>query len=231
LRVLWRSKEPSRIEGFSDAVFGFALTLLVVSVEVPRTFDELMVVVRGFLPFAITFATIAWLWYEHYYFFRLFDPDDRVTIALNCALLFTVLFYVYPLKFLFTLVVNMLIGQPSFDAAYTREGGGRTLMIVYGVGYIVIFVTFAAMYFNVLRRRVSMQLSRLEAFEASAGVVTFLWLASVGVLSIAFVLVGGEEWAPVSGMAYSLIGVVKGVLGWWYGSKRVRLQAEENLAV
>jgi uncharacterized membrane protein len=226
-----RGRDVSRIEGFSDAVFGFALTLLVVSVEVPRTFDELMVVVRGFLPFAITFATIAWLWYEHYYFFRLFDPDDRVTIALNCALLFTVLFYVYPLKFLFTLVVNMLIGQPSFDAAYSREGAGSTLMIVYGVGYVVIFITFAAMYFNVLRRRVSMHLNRLEAFEASAGVVTFLALASVGVVSIAFVLVGGEEWAAASGMAYSLIGVVKGVLGWWYGSKRVRLQAEENLAV
>jgi uncharacterized membrane protein len=229
--VLWRSKESSRIEGFSDAVFGFALTLLVVSVEVPQTFDELMVVVRGFLPFAITFATIAWLWYEHYYFFRLFDPEDRVTIALNCALLFTVLFYVFPLKFLFTLVVNMLLGQPSFEAAYTREGEGSTLMIVYGVGYIVVFVTFAAMYFNVLRRRASMQLNRLEAFEASAGVVTFLALASVGVLSIAFVLVGGEDWAAASGMTYSLIGVVKGVLGWFYGSKRMRLRAEEHLAV
>ena len=229
--MLWRSKEPSRIEGFSDAVFGFALTLLVVSVEVPRTFDELMVVIRGFLPFAITFATIAWLWYEHYYFFRLFDPEDRVTIALNCTLLFTVLFYVYPLKFLFTLVVNRMLGLPNFETAYTRAGDGSTLMIVYGLGYIVVFVTFAAMYFNVLRRRVSMQLNRLEAFEASAGVVTFLWLASVGVLSIAFVLVGGEEWASASGMAYSLIGVVKGVLGGWYGSKRGRLRAEENLAV
>lgn len=229
--MLWRSKEPSRIEGFSDAVFGFALTLLVVSVEVPRTFDELMAVVRGFLPFALTFATIAWLWYEHDYFFRRFDPDDRVTIALNCALLFTVLFYVYPLKFLYTLVVNMMLGLPAFESAYRHEGEGARLMIIYGMGYIVVFVTFAAMYFNVLRRRASMRLHRIEVFEARAGIVHFVALAGVGLLSISIVLIGGDRVAHWSGMSYSLIGVVKGVFGWMYGTKLARLQGEEHLAV
>ena len=35
----WRGNEVSRVEGFTDAVFAFAVTLLVVALEVPQTFE------------------------------------------------------------------------------------------------------------------------------------------------------------------------------------------------
>src|SRR5215210_4038806 len=47
--------EVSRVEALSDGVIAFAITLLVVSLEVPRTFDELLVMMRGFLAFAAAF--------------------------------------------------------------------------------------------------------------------------------------------------------------------------------
>src|SRR6202158_5034577 len=83
----WRSHEISRTEGLSDAVFAFAITLLVVSLEVPRTFTELMHAMRGFGAFAVCFALLIVIWREHYVFFRRYGLQDNGTIWLNAALL------------------------------------------------------------------------------------------------------------------------------------------------
>src|ERR1044072_7801919 len=103
----WRGHEVSRTEGLSDAVFGFAITLLVVSLEVPKTYGELMQTMRGFGAFAISFALLFIVWYNQYKFFRRYGLQDNITVVLNGVLLFVVLFYIYPLKLVFTLVVNM----------------------------------------------------------------------------------------------------------------------------
>ena len=52
----WRAGEITRLEAFTDAVFGFAVTLLVVSLEVPRTYSELMEAMKGFAAFAVCFT-------------------------------------------------------------------------------------------------------------------------------------------------------------------------------
>jgi hypothetical protein len=46
--VPWRSHEISRIEALSDAVFAFAIMLLIVALEVPETFDALWAKIHGF---------------------------------------------------------------------------------------------------------------------------------------------------------------------------------------
>jgi uncharacterized membrane protein len=58
----WRGQEVSRIEGFADAVFAFAVTLLVVSLEVPNTFNELLATMRGFFAFAISGGLLYSVW-------------------------------------------------------------------------------------------------------------------------------------------------------------------------
>ena len=61
-----RSVEILRIEALSDAVFAFSVSLLVASLEVPQTFEELKIIVRGALPFFATVAIIFLFWYQQY---------------------------------------------------------------------------------------------------------------------------------------------------------------------
>src|SRR5215813_12913085 len=113
----WRGGEITRLEGFSDAVFAFAVTLLVVSLEVPRAFHELIETMRGFPAFGVCFALLAQTWYNHCRFFRRYGLQDAWSVFLNCALLFFVLFYVYPLKFLFS---TLFTGTGTIEAGQAR---------------------------------------------------------------------------------------------------------------
>src|SRR3954469_22691912 len=91
-----RNFEIQRIETFSDGVFAFAVTLLIVSLEVPKSFEELMITMRGFFAFGISFLLLMLIWYQQNVFFRRYGMHDKITIVLNCTLIFLVLFYVYP---------------------------------------------------------------------------------------------------------------------------------------
>ena len=200
-----RGREVSRIEGFSDAVFGFALTLLVVSLEVPDNFEGLKTILRGFLPFAVTFALVCWIWYEHYAFFRMFDVDDKITITLNCALLFIVLFFVYPLKFVFSNVVPMFYGErPVFMSMSAADN--RMLMWVYSAGFVAMFTIFMLLYWNMYTRRERMQLSQRQVFEAWVGVRTHAMSVGVGLLSIVLALTVPINWIWAAGAVYGLQG-------------------------
>jgi len=156
----WRSHEISRIKGLSDAVFGFAITLLVVSLEVPKTFNELLEAMRGFGAFAICFTLLFTVWYNQYKFFRRYGLRDTVTVVLNGALLFVVLFYVYPLKFLFSSLVERLTGGPGqvllpggHIEAVIEPGQVGTLMLIFGVGYFAVFGVFVLLYLRAYRKR------------------------------------------------------------------------------
>jgi hypothetical protein len=142
----WRGGAVSRIEGFSDAVFGFAITLLVVSLEVPKTFDDLAATMRGFGGFAVCFALLSLVWYDHYVFFRQYGLNDTLTVVLNLLRLFLVMFYVYPLKFLFTILVSTFAGLGAPGNVPVIQGHQFPyLMIIYGAGFVSVYVVFTLM--------------------------------------------------------------------------------------
>jgi uncharacterized membrane protein len=218
-------REVSRVEGFSDAVFGFALTLLVVSLEVPETFDSLRTILAGFLPFALMFALICWIWYEHYAFFRKFDAEDPLTIALNCVLLFIVLFFVYPLKFVFSNVVKAMSGS-SFAFRDMSDADNRLLLSVYSAGFVGIMLVFVLLYWNVYRKRAALGLTAEEIFEARAGARTHALSLGVGLASIVMAWTLPFPWFVLAGPIY----VLQGPLHWRNGVLIARARAKLTTA-
>jgi len=223
-----RSHPVSRLEAFSDAVFAFALTLLVVSLEVPRTIEQLTNLMRGFLPFAVTFAMVCYLWYEHNKFFRRYGLEDAWTVVLNSVLLFVVLFYVYPLKYL----ANSLLGGMVGVVDAPRMQSGRLLMYMYSGGVVLVFSTFVALYWHAWRRRRDLDLDASELVTLRFGRRAHLISVGIGLFSLALNYLTALP--GLSGMIYFLMGPMHGWNGYLaykaHDKLEVRSQKLENTA-
>jgi uncharacterized membrane protein len=201
------SSDVNRIEAFSDAVFGFAVTLLVVSLEVPKSFDELLEVIRALPVFAITFAILLMIWQEHHNLFKRFPYADGVTIWLNGGLLFVVVAYIYPLKFLFANVVGAPHLRAGAGGVFSGPEQIATLMVIYGVGFATIFLIFATLYWRAARRATEAERRR----EARLLIGHSLVYVGVAVLSMTLAVFGGSRFGPFSGVSYALIGPLQGL--------------------
>jgi len=204
--VEWRSHEPSRLETFSDAVFAFAVTLIIVSLEVPKTFTELYETLKGTISFAVCFALLFNIWNGQNIFFRRYGLNDSRTVFLNGTLLFTVVIYVYPLKF--------LAGLVFFDNSYTMNGHAHEmiqlaqvplLMVIYGLGFTFINVLFCLMYGNALKHKDELKLNDLEIFITKTEIGINLILAIIGITAMLLSWFLPVEYTGQSGVFYMVI--------------------------
>jgi uncharacterized membrane protein len=210
-----RGREVSRVEGFSDVVFGFALTLIVISLEVPKDYEALMTALRSFPAFAICFAMLTWIWYVHHTFFRRYALSDEITIALNTVLLFVVMLYIYPLKFIFSIVTGEIQG--------TAHAGN--LFIIYGLGFAGIFALFVLMHMHALRKREELELTALEIHDTYSMMIMYGSYVGIGIVSAIIGAMANTaatmQWA---GFIYFALGPVSAGIGYWRGSLRHKRQ-------
>jgi uncharacterized membrane protein len=215
----WRGGEITRLEGFTDAVFAFAVTLLVVSLEVPKTFQDLVTAMKGFVAFGICFAILVQVWYYHYKFSRRYGLQTTYVVTLNAALIFVVLFYVYPLKFLFTLAVGSLSGGLTIPAEQlthmvSTKREITALWLIYSAGILAVYLLFALLYRYAYMKRDELELNEYEALCTRNAVIHFGGFASIAALVAIAALVLPARYVGYAGLLFFL----NAAWGWFAGS-------------
>ena len=222
--VTLRKHRISRLEEFSDAVFGFALTLLVITANVPRSYPELIQLLEGIPAFACCFALLVWIWYEHDAFYERYPLEDGRTIVLNSALLFTVLLYIYPLKFMFdSFMYEVFRLQTNSDLKRMSLDELARASVLYGLGFFILMALFTLMYLHAHRRRQELELTELQAFDARLLAGNHAVSAGVGLFAMLFALVAPRELAFLSPSSFALMGPGHWLYGAWSDKQRKAL--------
>jgi uncharacterized membrane protein len=215
-----RRHQPTRLEGFVDASFAVAVTLLVISIgRVPGSVPEMLHALRGVPAFALCFLTIARIWKTHREWSRSYDLEDEVSMRLSLALVFVVLVFVYPLRFLFASMFAGLSGGWLVDEPLVLHSLDelRAAFEVYGCGFAAISALFALLYRHALRETAAIGLDANEIVATRLKIA--IWLA-MGALSLVSVLLAAllpfradqPLLYTLPGTIYALAGIATGTL-------------------
>jgi len=192
---------------------------------------------RGFGAFAISFTLLFIVWFNQYKFFRRYGLQDNVTTVLNGVLLFVVLFYVYPLKFVFTLLVNGFTGGhgdtalPNGTVEHMIENNDQVakLMVIFGAGYVAVFGVFVLLYWHAYRQRAALDMNELEVFDTREDIQECALNVAIGALSLTIAAIGRGGYAGVSGFTYMLCHIVLTIHGTMMGMRRRRIEEAFDL--
>lgn len=183
----------NRLESVSDAVFAFAATLMVVNIGTDVNFMSLSNELPNFLSFGVSFFVMMAIWKVHYNFFRRTDYIDNWIIALNMLLLFTVLFYIFPIK-------SLLLS--GFGSQKVTIDDFANIFQLYSLGFLIIFLSFSLLYLRAYKRE---SIKNLKLLFYSRHFLIFVIVGFISFLLARF-QVGLRYGLP--GFVYTSLGVL-----------------------
>jgi uncharacterized membrane protein len=157
----------ARVESFSDGVFAFAITLLVLGVPIPdlAVADDqhlrvaLVRAVHQLVPYITSFATIGIIWLNHHALFHSVERVDHFILTLNLLLLLVVSFIPFP------------------TAMLGRYGALPSSAFLYGCVLTALGATFTLLSFCIEKRglgaKENFRRSRWDRMRNLTGTVTY----------------------------------------------------------
>ncbi|MEM6809795.1 MAG: TMEM175 family protein [Pseudomonadota bacterium] len=210
-----RGRDTTRLEGFIDAAFAFALTLLVISFDaVPTNYDELITALKAVPAFLFGFLILGMFWIAHRNWSIRYGLDTTFSILVSLALVFILLVYVYPLRAMATMAVKgMTNGWVPSEFSVQTAQQARGLFVIYGVGYVASNLCVVLLYWHATRQAAQIHLTAEERFITWGDVVAWSMVGSVGLVSIVLALTVPPNLIPVAGWCYGLLGIAMPLFG------------------
>lgn len=192
----------NRLEALSDGVFAFAATLMVVNVGVTTDIISFKDELPNLISFAVSFFVMMAIWKVHYNFFRRTNYIDNWIIALNMVLLFTVLFYVFPVKSL----LNTALGGKKITIDQLSN-----IFQMYSIGFLLIFLCVYLMYLRAFKK------DRKEGKNYNLLFYARHFFIFVTVGFVSFILAKLQMGLKIGlpGFVYAILGL----LCWWHSVK------------
>jgi uncharacterized membrane protein len=182
------SKELTRVEAFSDAVFAIAATLLVLELRVPIISHNLSItdlwekigeMWPSYLAFLLSFGTILIIWVNHHYTIRLLHQISKPFLYANGFLLLTITVFPFPTAVL---------------AEYINTKFAPAAVAIYSLACLLINVAFVIWWSSM---RTPVYLIKPEISKAQLKkILTQLWVGIVIYLCATLI----SFWFPVPGI-------------------------------
>ena len=199
-----RGMEMTRLEGFVDATFAFAVTMLIIAgQQVPDDVSALLDAFRHVPEFAASIAILAIFWRGHWNWSRRFGLEDNFSIIISWALIFTMLIYVYPLKVIFGGMFAVFsaagVGQPI---VVRSTGEARAIFAVYSIGFVALALEIILLHLRAWYLRRPLRLNERELFMTRITIEGWSIPMLVGVISVGLALTLPRRQVAWSGWVY-----------------------------
>jgi hypothetical protein len=175
------------------------------------------------------------IWHHHFTFFRRYDLDDQRTISLNTILLFLVLFFVYPMKFLFSLVSVNFLGSGDEARPQVWDSNPQIaniqvehVLMLYGLGFFFVYFVFVLLTYHAWRKRGELDLNELEKLLTRESLADKIATSLIGLLCVLLARITRDSAPGTAGLIFCLIPFQHIAISIYFKRKRKALEAHPS---
>lgn len=182
-----RGAEVTRTDAFIDAAFAFAITLMVISIDViPDTAEKLVDALKSVPAFGASFLLIVLFWRGHADWSRRYGLENRHSQRLSLLLVFIVLVFIYPLRMVFGSFFPFVSGGWLPAQIHLESiSDVRTMFVVFAVGFGSMSLTMTLLYRHAWSRRETLELDAIERLVTRHAMMRWATGPVVSLISLA----------------------------------------------